>query len=194
MLYSLDVIIMTTKKQKKENNDESEEFIYDEVDMGDKIKTLKNKLKKCEEERKMYLDSWQRDKADFVNARKNDSREKERFLLFAKKDLILQLLPVVDSFDMAMLDKDRWSNLDQNWRQGMEQIYNQFNKVLNENGVVEVVPEVGQEFDPALQEAFGVVEVEDEKNDGKVIEIMQKGYLLEQEVIRTAKVKVGQLK
>lgn len=185
---------MTTKKQKKENNDESEEFIYDEVDMGDKIKTLKNKLKKCEEERKMYLDSWQRDKADFVNARKNDSREKERFLLFAKKELILQLLPVVDSFDMAMLDKDRWSNLDQNWRQGMEQIYNQFNKVLNENGVVEVVPEVGQEFDPALQEAFGVVEVEDEKNDGKVIEIMQKGYLLEQEVIRTAKVKVGQLK
>src|SRR5688500_18315098 len=63
------------------------------------IAKLRERLKTCVEEKQKYLDGWQRDKADFLNARKRSEEEKKEFLKFANENLIAELLPVLESFN-----------------------------------------------------------------------------------------------
>jgi ferredoxin-NADP reductase len=72
-------------------------------DAAEVVKKLKEKLAVCEKERQEYLDGWQRAKADLVNARKRDEEERREFVKFANEQLVGELLPVLESFEMAML-------------------------------------------------------------------------------------------
>jgi len=146
-------------------------------------------LKKCEEEKNEFIDLSRRLKADLVNYKKEQEKTMNSFVQFASTDTLLKLLPVIDSFHLAFSSVPD-DIKDNNWVLGMESIKQQMDSVLKDMGVVPI-PAVGEIFDPELHEAVGYVDSED---DGKVMEEMQKGYMLHGKVIRAAKVKVAHKK
>ncbi|MFA6459535.1 MAG: nucleotide exchange factor GrpE [Candidatus Paceibacterota bacterium] len=192
------------KKQHNEDGETEKEFhehddaiIADEIvaeeHMTDAIKKLREKLKTAEAEKLEYLTGWQRAKADMINAKKRDDAEKAEFIKFANERLIESLLPVMESFDMAMGNKEVWEKVEKNWRVGVEYIYSQLNKVLSESGVEEVNP-MNKPFDHNVHEAVSYEPVTDENLDNVVIGVVQKGYYLNGKLLKPAKVKVGEYK
>ncbi len=156
-----------------------------------KLKDLRDKLKKCEAEKLDYLTGWQRTKADMVNARKRDEERQKELVKYANEELILDILPVLDSFDMARSNKEAWEKVDKNWRMGIEHIQSQILGILQKNGLIELNP-LGADYSPLEQEAIEMVPAEDPKQDGKIVLVMNKGYKLGDRVIRPPKVKVGE--
>ncbi|MBT3282551.1 nucleotide exchange factor GrpE [bacterium] len=174
------------------NKEIEEDIVFDDIDEGgaDTIKKLRDKLKKCVEEKQEYLDGWQRSKADFVNARKKEEELRGGLVAFAKEGLIQDLLTSVDNFDMAFANKEAWESVDKNWRMGIEHIHSQLLKTLEEHGLDQFDP-FGEEFDHNRHDSVETVVTDKKEGDHKVVEVMQKGYVLGGKVIRPAKVKVG---
>lgn len=158
-----------------------------------KIKQLREKLKKSEAERMEYLSGWQRAKADLINARKRDEDDKKDFAKYANENLIVEILTVLDSFDMAFANKEAWERVDKNWRIGVEYIYSQLLSTL-ERFNLKVFNPVGQKFDPNHHVCIESVIVTEAVKDGLIIDVIQKGYELGGKVIRAPKVTVGELK
>jgi molecular chaperone GrpE len=173
---------------KKEEDDieldteDVDDSVVAEEHQGDVIKKLKDKLKGAEEKAKEYLDSWQRAQADFLNIRKRDEEAKTEFLKFAHSDLLTQLMPVLDSLTLAV----------QHGSKECEAVYKQLMQILKQNGLEESNP-VGEMFDPRFHESIGTVDTEEKGDDHKILEVMQKGYILHGKIIRPAKVKIGQI-
>jgi molecular chaperone GrpE len=103
-------------------------------------------------------------------------------------------MPTLDSFDMAMGNKEAWEKADKNWRIGVEYIYSQIKKALSDNGLEEIVPAIGEKFDHAKHEAVSYEPVKEEKLDHVIIAVIQKGYMLNGKVMKVPKVKVGEFK
>ncbi len=171
---------------------ETDDVIFDEdSELGDNqiVKKLREKLKTAVEEKQTYLDGWQRDKAEFMNARKRDEEAKQEFLKFAKLNVIEDILPVIDSFDMAMANKASWETVSEEWRKGVEGIYNQFIGILTKQGVTSFGAK-GDTFDPNLHQSVSMVATEDKAQDHTIADVLQKGYMLSGRVIRPAMVQV----
>jgi molecular chaperone GrpE len=174
----------------QESDREADETVVAEEAAGDTIKKLREKLKKVEAEKTEYLTGWQRAKADMINARKRDEEAQRELAKFANERLIVELIPVLDSFEMAMGNKEAWEKADKNWRVGVEYIAQQLKKVLEDNGLVEMNP-IGQTFNIAEHEAVSHDPVTDKSQDGKVIAVITKGYSLNGKILKVPKVKVG---
>ena len=153
-----------------------------------KIKELREKLKQAEKERNEYLDGWQRAKADKINSDKQALEDKKQIIEFANKRLLNDLVPVMDSFLMAMANKEAWNAVDANWRIGVEYIKTQLETVLESNSLM-VYGAVGEMATPDKYSSLETVETDDESKDGTVAEILQYGYMLQGKVLREAKCK-----
>ncbi len=175
-----------------EDNDLDDSVVAEENAL-EAVKKLREKLKKCEAEKMEYLTGWQRAKADSINARKREEEERKNFVKFSNEGLIDSLIPVLESFDMAMGNKEVWENVDKNWRVGVEYIYSQLKKALSDAGLDEVNP-IGQIFDHNRDEAAEYVPVESEADNHKILTVLQKGYNLNGKAMRPPKVKVGEFK
>ena len=173
--------------------DAEEEIVFEDegVTQNDVTKKLRARLKKCEVEKKEFLDGWQRLKAEMVNTKKAQIEQNSKITLYAKESVVSELIPVLDSFDMAFTG-EAWENVDQVWRTGIEYIHSQFISVLENNGV-QNFGVVGDVFDPVLHEAAEEVSVEDEAQDGKLTKVLQVGYKIGDKVIRPARVVVGKM-
>ncbi len=172
--------------------DKDEEIQYSEDTEGGTaaIKKLKDKLKVCIAERGEYLDGWQRANADLVNARKNFDTERSKIQSYASETAILEIIPVVDNFEMAFANKQSWESVDKNWRTGVEYIYNQLLKVLQNHDVIQLNP-VDEIFDPAFHTAIETISTDDEEKDQHVIEVVMRGYKMHDKIIRPAQVKTA---
>ncbi len=159
-------------------------------EMKDKTDKLKARIKELEAKNSDLMDKWQRDKADFVNLRKKDEDDKKEFLKFAKRDIIEELIPSLDAFDSAMKNKEVWEKVDKNWRVGVEYINSQLHKTLSEHGL-KVINPMGEMYNEKRDEAIETVKVDDKKDDGKILDVVQVGYELNGKEIRAPKVKVG---
>ena len=159
----------------------------------DTIKKLREKLHTAVEEKHKYLDGWQRDKADFINSRKRDEEDKRNLLKYAEANLISELIPALDAFDMAMANKEAWEKADKNWRTGVEYIYSQISNTLQNHGLTKIDPQ-GQSFDPAHHHSVAVVQSDQKDLEGKVVEVVAYGYALNGKVLREPQVKVGEYK
>lgn len=180
---------MTDTNEEEIIEPETDEVTFDEdaeLDTGSLVKKLREKLKVAIEEKQKYLDSWQRDKAEFINARKRDEESKAEFLKFSKMGVIEDILPVLDSFDMAIA---HGANESKEWKDGFEGIYNQLLNILSKH---QVVPfgSVGDAFDPNLHHSIGTVKTEKQEEDHTVSDVAQKGYMMAEKVIRPALVRV----
>ena len=175
-------------------SDNLDDSVVAEENASEAIKKLREKLKKSEAERMEYLTGWQRAKADLINARKRDEEERKDFMKFANERLIEDLMPVLESFDMAMGNKEAWEKADKNWRIGVEYIYSQLKKALLDNGLEEIAPSIGEKFDHAKHEAVSYEPVAEEKFDHTITGVIQKGYSLNGKVMKVPKVKVAEFK
>ena len=130
---------------------------------------------------------WQRTQADFLNFKKQSTDERVKLINDANEDLILDILPVLDNFQLAAkhTPKDLTDNV---WAQGINQIEKQLELILNNSGLTKI-ESVGQLFDAELHEA--IEEVESDEKSGTIVEEVLAGYTLNDSLIRPAKVKVA---
>lgn len=165
-----------------------------EENSNQKIKKLQAKLKECDAAKTQHLDDLQRTKAEFLNARKRLEEEKVRENERTITKHVEKLLPLCDSFQMAMSNTKAWEKVDPEWRTGVEGINNQLQRILDSYGISTVNPE-GQPFDPNVHEAMTEVPVEDAALDHTVVSVIQNGYVRKsngkQELVRPARVAVG---
>jgi len=162
--------------------DEDIEIVNEDEGLKDKLKKVKDELKVCQKEKEEYLAGWQRAKADFINARKDEEKRMEEFVKFANKNVLMDFLQVADSINMALWHGESG---------GVREIKGQFAEILKRNGAEEIDSSTGNKFNPQEHEAIEDVGVETESEDGVIIEELQKGYKLFNRVLRPAKVKVG---
>lgn len=180
-------------KKNQDNNDDIiiEEEYSEDSQVGEaykkKINTLKDKVSVCQKEKEEYLLGWQRSQADFINYKKQN----ESIFIQAKEssiiDIVESLLPVLDSFDMALA-----GNFDESfkkWLTGFEYVHQQFKKILEDNNVTEINP-LDENFSPQLHEAIQEITTDDESKDHKVAQVILKGYKIKERIIRAAQVKV----
>lgn len=176
---------------------EEPELIDVEEKSSDKLKKLREKIARLEEEKRHILDDSQRAKADFLNARKRLDEERAKDRLRYQKQHVEELLPLCDSFQMAMNNKEAWEKADESWRKGVEGISSQLMSILSSYGVKVIDPQ-GEPFDPHRDEAVGTEEVDDKKMVDTVVSVIQRGYEMKvgdtTEVIRHARVTTGVLK
>lgn len=158
---------------------------------ADNIKQQLDELQaQLDNEKKEYLFLM----AEFDNYRKRVLREKADMLKNAAEKTLLGILPVVDDFErgMAATDKiDAENSAALSLREGMTLIYNKIIKYLGDNGV-KAMESTGAAFDADLHEAIAMVPAASDDLKGKVIDTVQKGYMLNDKVLRHAKVAVGE--
>ena len=140
---------------------------------------------KLKAERDALLDRLARLQAEFDNARKRAVREQQDFREFAAADVIRNILPILDSFELALRAGGNASD----FRNGIELIYRQFQDALQKIGVQPIVA-VGQPFDPRVHEAIEMVDTT-EVPDHHVLEELQRGYKYKERMLRPAMVRVA---
>ena len=146
-----------------------------------------SELAKLQAERDALLDRVARTQAEFDNYRKRSAREQADFRDYAAADAVKSLLPVIDSFDLAL--KAPSSGEDSELRKGVELIRKQLDEVLARMGV-KPVPAVGEVFDPRFHEAIEMVETDDAE-DNHVITELTRGYKIKDRLLRPAMVRVA---
>lgn len=172
-----------------------QDIVYDDLEDSSKskIEKLKKELKKNLSEKQEYLEGWQRSKADYVNLKKRTAEEKEVIRNYAIEDFVLEIIGVVDSFEMALKDQETWNLAPENWRKGVEFIYNQLKNILKNQQIEEINP-LHEKFDHNFHHSLKTIEVDDENLDGTILEVIQKGYKFKEKIIRFASVHVGVFK
>ena len=146
------------------------------------LKKKEDKKSKVEAERDEYLAGWKRAKADFENYKKRQEQEMADFRKYANVEIILEVISVLDNFDQAYaaLPEDLEGHA---WPEGIGHIKKQLEDLLAQYGVTEI-PALGKEFNPEVHE---VVEKSKEPKD-KISKVVQRGYQLNDKVIRPAKI------
>ncbi|MBI5244196.1 MAG: nucleotide exchange factor GrpE [Elusimicrobia bacterium] len=134
-----------------------------------------------------YLDQLLRLKAEFENYRKRVDREKPEYISLGKASMLAKLLPLYDLLQKAHQEVQASHN-DTPLAKGMEGIFKEFDKLFREEGVTAMDP-LHKPFDAARQEVFGTVDRED-CDEGLVADVLQNGFLLQDRVLRTAKVRI----
>ncbi len=145
-------------------------------------------IKKLQDELAEAKDKFVRMYAEFENHRRRTAKEKLEMIQSANEQLIKTLLPIVDDFERA---EKSFKDKNDKESEGFFLIQNKFKKVLEQNGVKSMEFKKETDFNPDLHEAITQIAVPDEKLKGKVVDVVERGYLLYDKVIRFAKVVVG---
>ena len=169
------------------NNYEAEETVSSKS--ADNIeKELKETTAKLAEMQDKYL----RLSAEFDNYRKRTLKEKMEISKYASEEILLQILPFMDDFDRAIKHlKESTDYEDEGMKSGIELIYNKFDDFLKQNGVKEIEA-LNSVFDVDIHEAVAKTPVADEEMKGKIVDVVLKGYYLQDKVLRFSKVIVGE--
>ncbi len=166
-------------------NVEPDEELGDVAGAQVKIKKLREELKEAQHKRDEYLDGWQRCKADAINGRKEVLDEADRRAMRIKEAILDDLIPALDSFDMA-IGSDGWNDVSDGWRSGIQHVHNQLLDALSRNGI-ERFGKIGDSFDPRLHEV--VQEVDDVPGEPhSIVKILRFGYRAADMTLRPAQV------
>lgn len=165
------------------NGEENKENLSEKLEENKKIEELENQNAELK-------DKYMRAMAETENIRKRAAKEKIDIIKRANKDLLLSLLNFMDNFERAIKAGENNPDIQNSeYYKGIELIHKQFIDFIHDNGVEEIEC-LGEEFDPNMHEALTMVEIPDCENE-KIVEVYAKGYKLNDELLRTAKVIVG---
>lgn len=180
-----------------DNIDSDVEFVPDEENSGgsslsgeSKLNRQKEKLDKLKAEKDEYLLNWQKERADFVNYKRDEVARLDRARAIGFEKGIMGTIKMLDTFDMAMSNKDAWNSVDANWRMGVEYIYQQGAQSLEDAGISTISPSLGGPVDPMLCDAVETTTTDDIALDGTIANVIQKGYKSKDSIIRPARVSV----
>ena len=152
------------------------------------LEIVKEELEEARTQAAEYLDGWQRTRAEFSNYKKRQEADRAQMMALTNATLLRKLLPVVDDFERAMATLP--TNLSRmTWIEGISLIKYKLAAVLESEGVKPVETE-GQAFDPRYHEAVTYEEAEGYK-EGQIIGEVQRGYMLDERVLRPALVRVA---
>lgn len=188
---------MNTDENTEKDIETTDDVVFEETAEGegesfskDKIKKLREDLKAAQVERTDYLTNWQKERADFINYKKEDENRRKQSLDYARESFTEELLPVLDAYDMMSANKELWEKVDKGWRTGVEYIHQQLLKVLADNGVSEIAPKEGDMADSTIHDMIDTVPTEETAKEHTIAQVMQKGYKMKDRVIRPARVKI----
>ncbi len=184
-------------------SDDKEQVVDESADQGeasaDKVEieiitptepeSLEVLLEETKAQAAEYLDGWQRARAELANFKKRTERDRTLLKGTLRSDIISDLLPVLDDFDLA-IDNLPEEIADHDWVNGVILIQRKLLNQLNELGVSSIEVEPGMDFDPELHEAV-TSESSDEFEPGQIVGVMRKGYELDGRVIRPTMVRVA---
>ena len=151
---------------------------------------LAQELEKANEQIEGQKDKYLRLSAEFDNYRKRTMKEKAELILNGGEKSISSILPIVDDFERALKNMETATDVAA-VKEGVELIYNKFMSVLGQNGV-KVIETKEQPLDTDYHEAIAVIPAPNEALKGKILDCVQTGYILNDKVIRHAKVVVGE--
>ena len=151
---------------------------------------LAQELEKANEQIEEQKDKYLRLSAEFDNYRKRTMKEKAELILNGGEKSISSILPIVDDFERALKNMETATDVAA-VKEGVELIYNKFMSVLGQNGV-KVIERKEQPLDTDYHEAIAVIPAPNEALKGKILDCVQTGYILNDKVIRHAKVVVGE--
>lgn len=176
--------------------DELESSSTDEIELEedgtrkeDKIKILRQKLKKCESEKMLALEEKERARADFLNSKR---RIEEQAVLDRERGVertLNDFLALLDSFETALTQRKTEGGA-QHWQKGIEAMHTQFQSILKGYGVTEIET-LGKHFNPYEHDAVGNVPAESSGEVDIVKQVLQKGYKRNETILRPAKVLIG---
>lgn len=184
-----------SKKTKKETIDnDTAEFQADDLMQEDKVKEPKDK--RSEEEKLQEALQTEKDKflrlfAEFENYKKRTAKERIDLFKTANQDLMVAMLPVLDDFERALnhIEEDKEA---EELRKGVFLIYQKLISTLEQKGLKRMEVKKGDDFNADNHEAVTQIPAPSKKLKGKIIEVIEKGYLLGDKVIRFPKVVIGQ--
>ena len=180
-------------KEKSEDSDSerstehSSDGLAEENTASDKVvpdvKALEEKLAEVQ-------DKYIRLSAEFDNYRKRTLREKMELSKYASENLLISIIPLMDDFERALKHMDTASDCAA-MKDGIDIIYGKFSEFLKQNGVKEI-ESMNSNFNVDLHEAVAKTPVAEDEKKGKVVDVLLKGYYLQDKVLRFAKVVVGE--
>lgn len=144
-------------------------------------------VEQLEKEKKQYLEGWKRERADFLNYKKEEQERQKSWMAYATEKIVKDLLPVLDSLERAEVNISKEDKKNKTV-QGLLQNIAQLKSFLKKQGVQEV--EARGQFNPELHEAVAQEEREGVES-GEILEVLEKGYELHGKLIRAPRVKIA---
>ena len=167
-----------------------EDVVPEEKKLGDeKDEPVEKQLEKAQETIKDYWDQMMRLRAEIDNNRKRAERDLENAHKFALKNFVEELLPIIDSMEMGQTAALAENATLESIREGSTMTMKMFLQVLERNGLEQIDP-LGEKFDPEKHQAISMVEAPDAESNS-VIEVMQKGFALNERLVPPAMVVVA---
>lgn len=173
------------EKKEQENQQDSAEIKAEQE--NNKELTEKEQIDMLQKELEELKERRLRTAAEFENFRRRSSQEKSNWIKLATERLVLELCDVLDNFERALSAPVDKKNI-KSFEQGVKMIYKQLESVLAKEGVKKIECE-GKQFDPSLHDALA--HVPSEKKENTVVAVIQNGYVMNEKVIRPAKVAVS---
>jgi molecular chaperone GrpE len=166
----------------------SAELPEGDMTMEEQKQMLESSLEDVTAKAEEYLEGWQRSRAEFANYKKRVQKENTDIRQIARGEVIKIYLDVLDDLERALREKPE-NNVDQDWVDGIEIIYQKLKSRLEAEGI-RPMNALGEEFDPHIHEAL-MKEETDEYPSGTIIDVMQEGYWIGDRVLRPALVRVA---
>jgi len=171
------------KREEKINKEESTSAKVAVDDISDLKKQLEESKAKCEE----YLNGWKRERADFINYKKDEMERIGELAKYANEEIILKIIPILDNLCLAA---NHIKDLPAQAGEGVILIKKQLEDFLKKEGI-EPIETLGQKFDPNTMESIGeVLGRPTSQESGMVAEEVQRGYTMHGRIIRVAKVRI----
>lgn len=177
-----------TDEQKTDSATAEELKLQSEVEAAEQMPIEEDPTSKLTADLAEQKDNYLRLYADFENYKKRSLKDRSDMIKSAGADTLAALLPVLDDFDRAM--KSMETAADSPVKDGVTLIHNKLTTILEQRGL-KVMLAMGEEFNVDVHEAITNIPVADESQKGKVVDVLEKGYYLNDKVIRYAKVVVG---
>jgi molecular chaperone GrpE len=169
---------------------DKEKLLEDLKAFEEKSKEMQSELKAFEEKSQELHDKYLRLSAEFDNYRKRTLKEKTELIKTASEDIMIRIIPFVDDMERGLKAVNSTQDIEA-VKQGMNLIYGRFKDFLQQNGVREIEA-LNTEFNTDVHEAVTKIPAPDESQKGKVVDVVEKGYMLHDKVIRYPKVVVGE--
>lgn len=172
-----------TEEMSENGENHKENLSVDEIQQKDPLEEMTEKYS-------VLNDKYVRLVAEYDNYRKRTLKEKMDLMKTAGEDIFLSILPVIDNFERALKAVENSKDIDA-VKEGINLIYSNFKEFLKQRGVTEIEAQ-NQELDTDLHDAVTKIPAPEEELKGKIVDVIEKGYMLKDKVIRFSKVVVGE--
>lgn len=173
------------EKEMQHNPEIAPEQSAQSENLSEDSRELDNLQKELQEQKEKYIRLY----ADFDNFKRRNAKERVELIQTAGREVIQSMLEVMDDCDRAEKQMQKSDDLKQ-IREGIQLVFTKFRNTLQSKGLKEM-KSIGEEFNPDVHEAITEIPVPDENMKGKVVDEVEKGYMLNDKIIRFSKVVVG---